>query len=152
MGPILLLSLLPSPRCWVCNCGHNNDIFHLICYIPFQECVCFFGDRVAQTCLAQAVNLLWAAFTEKVTDIVRGNDLVKPFQPVSYRAMTGQTFQDCKVGASPTAVGVGNELQTAVATSQFCLDLTRWSKLVSLISSSRSGNKPRGAELKKNAE
>lgn len=63
----------------------------------FQECVCFFGDRVAQTCLAQAVNLLWAAFTEKVTDIVRGNDLAKPFQPVSYGAMTGQTFQDCKV-------------------------------------------------------
>lgn len=47
---------------------------------------------------------------------------------------------------------MGNELQTAVVTSRFCFDLIRWSKLVSLISSSRSGNKPRGAELKRSEQ
>lgn len=90
MGPILFLLLLPSPRCWVCNRRLNNDIFHLTCYMPFQECVRFSGDRVAQTCLAQAVNLLWAAFTDKVTHRVRGNDLAKPLQPVSHKPMDAQ--------------------------------------------------------------
>lgn len=67
--------------------------------------------------------------------------MAKSSQPVSHWPMTGKTFQECKVGGFPTAVGVGDELHTAAVTSRFCVDLTRWGKLVSLISSSRSGNR-----------